>query len=158
MLNFRKSLLIFSSICVMMISVYAQEAEYESFGDEISIESSLTYDELVSALADKDSVEAKVTGQINNVCQMKGCWMNVSKHADDESGLFVKFKDYGFFVPKDAAGKEVVLEGIAYRDITPVEELRHYAKDAGQSDEEVSKITEPKEEIRFVANGVLIKK
>lgn len=154
----RKSLFLFLGLGVMMISAYAQEDQYQSFGDQISTESSWSYDELVSALTDKDSVEAKVSGQINNVCQMKGCWMNVSKNADDESGLFVKFKDYGFFVPKDAAGKDVVIEGIAYRDITPVEDLRHYAKDAGQSDEEISKITEPKEEIRFVANGVLIKK
>jgi hypothetical protein len=142
----------------MMISAYAQEDQYQSFGDQITTESPLTYAQLVSALAGKDSVEAKVTGQINNVCQMKGCWMNVAEHAGDEASLFVKFKDYGFFVPKDAAGKDVVMEGIAYRDLTPVEELRHYAKDAGQSDEEIAKITEPKEEIRFVANGVLIKK
>jgi hypothetical protein len=82
--------------------------------------------------------------------------MNISDDTSIEP-VFVQFKDYAFFVPKDAAGKEVVIEGVAYRELTTVDDLRHYAKDAGQSEEEIAKITEPKEEIRFMAKGVLIK-
>ena len=40
--------------------------------------------------------------------------------------------------------------------ITSVSKLQHYAKDAGKSDEEVAKITEPKSEIVFTASGVLV--
>ena len=77
------------------------------------LESAVNVTDLLAALDGKDSVEAKVTGQINNVCQMKGCWMNISDDAATEP-VFVQFKDYAFFVPKDAAGKEVVIEGVAY--------------------------------------------
>jgi hypothetical protein len=69
----------------------------------------------------------------------------------------VTFKDYGFFVPKDSKGKEVVIEGIAMRKVTPVDELRHYAEDAGKSPEEVAAITEPVQELAFEAVGVLLK-
>ncbi|MCB0686022.1 MAG: DUF4920 domain-containing protein [Saprospiraceae bacterium] len=135
---------------------YAQSDNYQSFGDQITKESAITVTDLLSSLEGKDSVEAKVTGQINNVCQMKGCWMNISDGTAQEP-VFVQFKDYAFFVPKDAAGKDVIIEGMAYRDMTSVEDLKHFAKDAGKSEEEIAKITEPKEEIRFMAKGVLIK-
>jgi hypothetical protein len=40
---------------------------------------------------------------------------------------------------------------------TSVEELRHYAEDAGKSQEEIEAITEPKKTYSFVADGVLLK-
>ncbi len=70
--------------------------------------------------------------------------------------MMVKFKDYGFFVPKDIAGRKVVMEGYAFREVTPVDELRHYAEDEGLSTEEIEAITEPKEELKFLASGVLL--
>ena len=157
MRRFTKHLCMVCALSSMFFYVNAQEDQYQVFGEEITAEEAIIYSDLISALEGKDSVQAKVMGQIDNVCQVKGCWMNVSGNAGDQEGLFVKFKDYGFFVPKDAAGKDVVIEGVAYREITPVEELRHYAKDAGKSEEEIAEITDPKEEIRFVARGVLIK-
>jgi Domain of unknown function (DUF4920) len=77
--------------------------------------------------------------------------------ASDEK-LLVKFKDYAFFVPKDIAGREVMVEGKAYKEVTSVEELRHYAEDAGKSAEEIAKITEPVTEKKFMASGVVLLK
>jgi hypothetical protein len=141
---------------MMITLIHAQEDKFQSFGDHITVESAVSVTDLLAVLNGQDSVTAKVSGQINNVCQMKGCWMNISDDISIEP-VFVQFKDYAFFVPKDAAGKEVVIEGVAYRELTTVDDLRHYAKDAGHSEEEIAKITEPKEEIRFMAKGVLIK-
>jgi hypothetical protein len=153
---FFKALMSIYCLTMMITFIHAQEDQFQSFGNPITSESAVTITDLLAALDGKDSVEAKVTGQINNVCQMKGCWMNISDDAATEP-VFVQFKDYAFFVPKDAAGKEVVIEGVAYRELTTVEDLRHFAKDAGQSEEQIAKITAPKEEIRFMAKGVLIK-
>ena len=61
-------------------------------------------------------------------------------------------------MPLDAKDKEVIVEGKAFVTITPVEELQHYAEDAGKTAEEIAKITEPKREFAFEANGVLMKK
>ena len=61
----------------------------------------------------------------------------------------VKFKDYGFFMPKDISGKEVILNGKAYVNEVPVDEQRHYAEDAGKSEEEIAAITEPKKDLFF---------
>jgi hypothetical protein len=69
----------------------------------------------------------------------------------------VKFKDYGFFVPINSDNRDVIVNGKAYVPEVSVQELQHFAKDAGKSDEEISEITEPKFTYAFLADGVLMK-
>ena len=126
------------------------------FGDSITIDGALVMDSLKSVLSNKDSVAVKLTGTIDEVCQKKGCWMNLK--TSDGAAMRVSFKDYAFFMPKDAAGKTVFIDGYAYKDTTSVEELQHYASDAGLSKEEIAKITEPEISLSFEARGVIIKK
>ncbi len=128
------------------------------FGEQIDESNSIAYEDLLLKLASQDSIEAKVEGKIENVCQVKGCWMNiVSTSNKDAESMFVKFKDYGFFMPLDSEGKTAVMRGKAYREITSVDELKHYAEDEGKSAEEIALITEPVEELKFMADGVIIK-
>lgn len=128
----------------------------EYFGEKIEANDYVAFDELISALDDKDEIELKLKARVESVCQAKGCWMNLVADKPVDKEVFVKFKDYGFFMPKDIAGEEVIVEGKAYREITSVEELRHYAEDEGLAKEEIAKITEPKEEIKFMASGVAL--
>lgn len=136
----------------------APEQIEASFGEAPSPEGILTYDQFQSQLAqaDQDSVQVKVVASVEEVCQMKGCWMNVKGETTAENPIMVRFKDYGFFVPKDIAGREVVIEGIAFRTTVSVEDQRHYAEDAGKSPEEIAAITEPSEGFAFEASGVLL--
>lgn len=124
-----------------------------TFGDEITSQGSISLDLLTAQLAQVDTVYTKVTGEVASVCKKKGCWMNLA----DDSGkeIFVKFKDYGFFMPLDCEGQKLVMSGFATKELTSVEELRHYAEDEGKSAEEIAAITEPKEEYTFLANGVV---
>ena len=73
-----------------------------------------------------------------------------------EEELRVTFKDYGFFVPKNSSGNDAVIEGALYKKLVNVEMLKHYAEDAGKSEEEINAITEPKEQFVFEASGVII--
>ena len=135
-------------------------SQYESFGAEISTEGIISADEMLAkyeAMAVGDSVEIAFKGKVNSVCQAKGCWMKLDL-GKPESESFVRFKDYEFFVPMDSEGSDAIIKGYAYKDETSVEELKHYAKDAGKPEEEIAKITEPKIEYRFLADGVLMKK
>lgn len=133
----------------------AKENATNHFGEKISADGALAFDELVSKMEGSDSMLVKVRGKVEDVCQAKGCWMNIVSDNTDAK-MFVKFKDYGFFMPKDIAGEEVIMEGYAYREITSVDELRHYAEDKGKSAEEIAAITEPKEEFKFMASGVIL--
>ena len=73
-----------------------------------------------------------------------------------EEQVRVTFKDYGFFMPKDIADRDVIVEGMAYVEMTDVETLKHFAEDAGSPQEEVDAITEPQLTYAFVSSGVLL--
>lgn len=131
---------------------------HQYFGEKIDDQGIQNIQEVLSSLDSQDSVKVKVKGTVAEVCQMKGCWMNVKLDGSTTGEpLFVQFKDYGFFMPKDCSGQEVIMEGIAYKAITPVEELRHFAEDAGKSKAEIEAITTPKEEKKFLASGVILR-
>jgi hypothetical protein len=128
-----------------------------TFGAAIDESGALPMDSLL-AMVSSGQAEIngiKVSGTITEACQAKGCWMKIDK--GDGQTMRVVFKDYGFFVPKDCGGKTAVMLGRAYMDTTSVEDLRHYAEDAGKSKEEIEKITQPEVELAFEAEGVIIK-
>ena len=106
-------------------------------------------------IADTENL-IKIEGEILSSCPMKGCWMKI-KSEDDT--ILVRFKDYGFFVPKDGiAGDKTIINGKLSVDTLSVALLRHYAEDAGKSSEEINEITEPEVSMTFLADGVLIRK
>ena len=126
-----------------------------NFGTMINEKGSMTMAQLVAEMKDKPEMNVKVEGKISDCCQKKGCWMNIEK--GDGTEMKVTFKDYGFFVPKDCKGKTTIFQGRAFMDTVTVEMLRHYAEDAGKSEEEIAKINEPSTELTFEAEGVIIK-
>ncbi len=131
-----------------------KNASTGSYGAAITREGAFDVKALPGRLKGKASEEVKIKGTLVAVCQVKGCWMT----ADLGNGqtMRIRFKDYAFFVPKDAGGKEFYAQGVASWDTTSVAELKHYAGDAGKKQEEIDKITEPKVELVFLAEGVII--
>ncbi|MCM4158061.1 DUF4920 domain-containing protein [Gramella sp. AN32] len=132
---------------------------YESFGAKISPEGSFSSSimlEKYGNLRSGDTIDEKFTTTVNSVCQMKGCWMVLELPGVDDA--MVKFLDYGFFVPKDIVGKEIIVRGRAFVEEVSVEDQRHFAEDAGKSIDEIVAIREPKTSFGFIADGVLIKK
>lgn len=129
-----------------------------SFGGEIEATGSITSSEMsdkYNALAASDTLQTKFTGVVKEVCQDKGCWMKIELKDGNEA--MVKFKDYGFFMPKDIAGKEVIMNGLAFVEEMSVDDQKHYAEDAGKSEEEIALIKAPKKTYSFEADGVLLK-
>jgi hypothetical protein len=137
-------------------SLFAQEPlpSVGKFGNTIDGKGAMEAKKLPKKMKSSESLEVKVKGEIVDVCQAKGCWMTIDMGNNET--MRVKFKDYGFFVPKDAAGKIAILQGVALREMVSVEDLKHLAEDAGKSEAEIDAITHPKEELTFVAEGVII--
>lgn len=137
----------------------APEKVFAVFGDSISKDNALTAEQMLNkyqTLKSGDTLNVKFSTKINEICQNKGCWMTLD--LGNEQQAFVKFKDYGFFVPMNAQNREVVVEGKAFIEETPVAELKHYAEDEGKSQATIDSITAPKKELKFLAHGVLIAK
>jgi hypothetical protein len=134
-----------------------KQDKYAFFGDSISDEKALSNDEILAQfdkLKAGDTLNVKFKSKIKNVCQKKGCWMTLV--LPNEKEAFVKFKDYAFFVPKNAKDEEVIVNGKAFVSIESVEELKHYAKDEGKSQAAIDSIVTPKTTYSFMADGVLI--
>jgi hypothetical protein len=95
----------------------------------------------------------RVQATVEEVCQMKGCWIVLT---DGSRDVRVTFKDYGFFVPKDLAGKTVIAEGVIAEKTISEKTARHYAEDAGKSQDEINKIVGDQKGLAMVAETVLI--
>lgn len=160
----KRSLLIFTVFliaisCNKKESKIASKTEYATFGEKITKENTITKEILLEkykTFKKGDTLAVKVSSKINEICQNKGCWMTLD--LGSEKTAFVKFKDYGFFVPMNAQKRNTIIEGKAFVEETSVAELKHYAEDEGKSPKEIAAITVPKTEYKFLAHGVLISK
>ncbi|WP_299257282.1 DUF4920 domain-containing protein [uncultured Aquimarina sp.] len=133
-------------------------SEYDNFGGKISSEAILYKDAIAEKydnLSEGDTIDIAFSSTVNGVCKAKGCWMKIALNKEEET--MVKFKDYGFFVPKDIENDTIIVQGKAYVSETSVDELRHLAQDAGKSEDEIAAITTPKKTYSFMADGVLVK-
>lgn len=135
-------------IAVLLLSCNPSKENYQSFGDEITADQYVDVSALLTSVDENES-PFKVKGTVEEVCQMKGCWMTLR----NEEGVSIRitFKDYGFFVPKDISGREIILEGVAFKEELEEDVAKHYAEDGGLEYDESMR-----NQISFVAHGVLV--
>lgn len=153
--------LIFPAFCM---GIYAQNQGITTSDDpKKSYGESFDYKEVKSGpesvliyqdLEGDHAVEVQLRGKVSSVCQVKGCWMVLDLANGQETR--VTFKDYGFFVPTDLVGKEVVVNGMARVDLISEEDLKHYARDAGKTEEEIRNIQGSRKSYSLVAEGVIV--
>lgn len=155
MKNFNKLVQLFVAFVLFQFTAHAQEQNGNFFGESFSPSTVVNKADSIKKLRTKDTLNLQLEGKIAEVCQAKGCWMKVD--LSDGEQVFVRFKDYGFFVPTDSAEKFAVMNGVAFIEEMSVEDQKHYAADKGATEEELKKITAPKKTYRFEADGVLIK-
>lgn len=131
----------------------AEPVTYASYGAAITPQDAVSVSEVWNN-ADLNGQKVKVKGTIRDVCQTRGCWMTID--AGKGEHMRITFRDYAYFVPKNAGGHQAVVEGTIRMEELPVETLRHYAEESGRSVAEVKAITEPEIQLSLIADGVLI--
>ena len=137
-----------------IFSFSQNDNNYERYGELFETSEIINY-ELERDNFINSSSKVKIEGEILSSCPMKGCWMKISVEKDT---VLVRFKDYGFFVPKNGIeGKSTIINGKLSVDTLSIAQLQHYAEDAGKSKEEIALISKPEITISFLADGVLIK-
>ena len=144
-------------LMIFLFTICDLFSQNELYGEKLSSNKLTSINELnylFTNLKDGEFNNTKFKAKVVDVCKMKGCWMNLDLNNNKQ--VMVRFKNYSFFVPKDIEGKEVIVEGKAFIDILTVDELKHYAFDAGKSKEEIDKIKEKKRIYSFEATGVVI--
>ena len=131
-----------------------QAAEEGHYGSALSASKAKNASELPDLLDRFSSKELKLNGEITSSCKMTGCWMNLD--IGDGETVHITFKDEAFEIPLDAAGKTATVEGVATKELIPVDYLKRQAKSEGKTQQEIDAITEPVVEYSFVATGVVI--
>jgi hypothetical protein len=158
----------FSIIFLLFVTFSCQDAQHNTghqktaqtlpstgtFGKEVSYDQAIAADQVAGLFNASDTVAVRVFGHISASCKHTGCWMDFD--LGNNNALHVTFIDESFTIPLDAAGKNAVAEGIAIRELIPVEKLQNYAREDGKSEAEIAAITEPTYAYEFIANGVLI--
>ena len=140
-------------LVVFFNTSYSQNNE-GFFGEKFSITELEEYVSVRENIYNKSNYNVKIEGEILSSCPMKGCWMKIRAEKDT---ILVRFKDYGFFVPKAGiAGDKAIINGKMSIERLSVDLLRHYAEDAGKSKDEIEKITKPEVSLTFLADGVFI--
>jgi hypothetical protein len=77
----------------------------EWYGDKVATEGALNLNDVVAKLnSGAEFPEVKVQAKIVDVCPKKGCWVKLEL-TNGETAM-VKMKDYGFFLPIAAKGKQ----------------------------------------------------
>ena len=121
----------------------------EDFGAGLTLDHAAEVDEVAKHPERYAGKPVLVHGTVSQVCQRKGCWMILR---DGEAHVRVRFKNYGFFLPRDCSGKEAYVEGTVRKDTLSKKTARHYEIETSGGD--LSKVEGPRRELGMVATGV----
>ena len=147
----------YSFTLLFLISFFSNSQDpsvTEYYGQKIDFQGIDNYYSVKNDLLKVNKKHLKIKGKILSSCPMKGCWMKVNV---DNDTLLVRFKDYGFFVPKSGLeGKSTILRGVISIDTLSIAQLKHYAEDAGKTLKEINSIKNSKLTLSVLADGVII--
>jgi hypothetical protein len=112
---------------------------YDHFGTGIVEGSATSLTDAVKDPAKFTGKTVRLEGKIDRDLPGQGLLDDHGRR--QEPPVMVKFKDYGFFMPKDASGRTAIIEGTMAMKQETVEQTKHYLEDAGKT-EEAAKVTE----------------
>jgi len=106
-------------------------AESETYGAPIKeVPDRIGLSDLLNTPQDYLQKKVSLQARVSKVCQKKGCFFIAQQGKDT---LRVSFKDYGFFVPTNIGGRQVLLVGeLVARNVSEAQ-ASHWSKDLGKA-------------------------
>ena len=157
----KKIISIFAGLSLLVACSSSNEiietVEIKAFGPyEVDDSKAISTQEMLRQFkAENGDQEFTFEGKITEVCSNAGCWVSIDRGNGET--FMVRFKDH-FTIPLNTKiGSTAYLHGLAYMDTVQVEDLKHFAQDAGKSEAEIEKITKPEYSLNFEADGILFK-
>ena len=121
----------------------------EDFGAGVTLDQLSDFRDVINHPENYAMDPVLIRAKVSEVCQRKGCWMVLR---EGESAVRVRFKDYGFFVPKNCSGQVAYVEGRVKREVISERTARHYAEESNRGDP--AGIRGPQAVVSFEATGV----
>jgi len=128
------------------------------YGETLSDVEAVRIGELVSNPERYVDKNVKIEGLVDDVCPMKGCWVDI---LDAQSRETIRFKvtDDVIVFPVEAVGDQVVAEGVLRKhelsQKRAVAWMRHLAEEKGEDFDEAS-VTGPMDFYQIEGRGALI--
>ena len=87
----------------------AEPAEPDTFGAALTDRALTPLAQITAAPADYAGQVVKTEGEIQQVCQRMGCWMEMSSEGGPT--IRVPLAGHNYFLPRDASGRHAIIEG-----------------------------------------------
>jgi hypothetical protein len=139
---------------VFILAVALQEREVVKRGAELGNSPLVAVRDVLEDFERFSGETVIVEGEVSEVCQMKGCWMALVPQGSSAK-IRVTFKDYGFFVPKDARGCTARIEGAFNRRVLSKDEADHLEGEGVKLDRLPDGTAT---EISFIASGAELRR
>ena len=123
-------------VLVVCTPTIGMAKEYQDFGDGLTEVVEIRIGHLLSNPDEYVDKTVKVMGLVNDVCPMRGCWVEIIEKQTSER-IRVKVQDNVVIFPVEAVGQEIVAEGI----------LRHYEMSKDQATRWFAHLAEEKNEV-----------
>jgi len=129
-----KKLLIIPIVLFISGCLFAQTDDGK-YGSEITLEEKTNISDILNSPEDYLDKDVLVEGEVLDVCQKMGCWMELESDIKGEK-IKVKVKDGEIVFPVEAKGQVALVEGTVYKiELTQeeaVEYLEHVAEEQNQ--------------------------
>jgi hypothetical protein len=115
---------------------FPESCPADSYGGGVTLAETTAIADLLEKPADFLGKTVAVKGQVKDVCEMMGCWLEVVSE-DGSRSLTVKVKDGEIVFPKTARGKEAIAQGtFEKQDLAReqyVSRAKHKAEEQGKT-------------------------
>ncbi len=118
---------ILTAAAIFVLSAFAAERK---LGKPLTVGAPVSLQTLYADPDSKVGQTVQVQGKVVEVCEMAGCWMNLT---DDKGHLLrIKVEDGVIVFPKDSVGKTAIAEGVLEKHQMTREQLVEQAKEEAQ--------------------------
>jgi hypothetical protein len=130
----------------------------KKYGKALSLNTKTTVSEILAAPAKYDGKRVQVEGAVVDVCESRGCWIELASDKEFESIIF-KVEDGVITFPMSAKGKTARAEGVIKVTTLSKEELIERGKKQAAQEKttfDPSTVKGPKTTVRLMGEGAVI--
>lgn len=158
MANPTRSLTLTLCLCVTALCAATPPPAAERYGDALTDAITVRIGDLLANPEPYLDQRIRVEGLIEDICPMKGCWIDILE-AQSKKTIRFKVEDDVIVFPAEARGQEVIAEGTLRKyemsKSQAIRYLRHLAEERGESFDE-STVTGPVERYELEGHGALL--
>ena len=129
----------FISLCLVMSTACGSDTRYGE--EEVSNSLSIRIADLTGNPDKYVDKLVKIEGLVDDVCPMKGCWIDILEEQSEETMTF-KVQDDVIVFPAEAKGHQITAEGYLRKHAMSREQairrMRHFAEEKGEEFDENS--------------------